>query len=137
MSMSLPPPLPHRARSNGHAPPARHPSSSPGAGPPPPPATPSAGPAAPSVEDMLAHARGIGERLGAGLRSVVLGQDDVLLGVVIGLLAAGHVLLEGAPGLGKTLLVRTLARALDLHVLAHPVHARPDAERRRRDEPGR
>ncbi|MBX3249288.1 MAG: AAA family ATPase [Myxococcales bacterium] len=46
---------------------------------------------------------------------VVVGQDEVVEEVLICLFAGGHALLEGAPGLGKTLLVRTLADALHLH----------------------
>src|ERR1700687_619201 len=57
------------------------------------------------------------ERL-AGVRTeiakIIVGQDDVVEGVLICLLAGGHVLLEGVPGLGKTTLLRTLARALQL-----------------------
>jgi MoxR-like ATPase len=45
---------------------------------------------------------------------VIVGQDDVVEGVLICLIAAGHVLLEGVPGLGKTTLLRTMARALQL-----------------------
>jgi MoxR-like ATPase len=45
---------------------------------------------------------------------VVLGQDQVVEGVLVALAANGHVLLEGLPGLGKTLLVRSLADALHL-----------------------
>ena len=45
---------------------------------------------------------------------VIVGQESVVRGVVIALLAGGHVLLEGLPGLGKTMLVRTLAEALHL-----------------------
>jgi len=45
---------------------------------------------------------------------VIVGQKDVIDGVLICLLAGGHVLLEGVPGLGKTTLLRTLARALHL-----------------------
>ncbi len=44
------------------------------------------------------------------LRKAVIGQDEVIEGVLTALLAAGHVLVEGVPGLGKTLLVRALAR---------------------------
>ena len=51
--------------------------------------------------------------LGA-LRSVVLGQDAATRDVLVALLARGHVLLEGVPGTAKTLLVRTLALALDV-----------------------
>jgi MoxR-like ATPase len=104
------PPLPLHARSNGHAPPTKLPSSSSpahSAAPSPPAAR--ARPAL-SAEEALARARGIAERLRAGLRAVVLGQEEVILGVVMGLLTGGHVLLEGAPGLGKTQIVRTLSR---------------------------
>jgi MoxR-like ATPase len=45
---------------------------------------------------------------------VIVGQEAAVRGVVIALLAGGHVLLEGLPGLGKTMLVRTLAEALHL-----------------------
>src|SRR6516165_6147370 len=45
---------------------------------------------------------------------VIVGQDDVVEGVLICLLSGGHVLLEGVPGLGKTTLLRTLARTLQL-----------------------
>jgi MoxR-like ATPase len=45
---------------------------------------------------------------------VIVGQQDVVDGVLICLLAGGHVLLEGVPGLGKTTLLRTLSRVLHL-----------------------
>jgi len=45
---------------------------------------------------------------------VIVGQQNVVDGVLICLLSGGHVLLEGVPGLGKTTLLRTLARALQL-----------------------
>jgi len=44
---------------------------------------------------------------------VMVGQEEVIDGVLAALLAGGHVLLEGVPGLGKTLLVRSLAQAVD------------------------
>ena len=43
---------------------------------------------------------------------VIVGQREVVDGVLIALMAGGHVLLEGVPGLGKTTLLRTLARVL-------------------------
>ena len=48
------------------------------------------------------------------IAKVIVGQEDVVEGVLICLLAGGHVLLEGVPGLGKTTLLRTLARTLQL-----------------------
>ena len=45
---------------------------------------------------------------------VIVGQQNVVDGVLICLLAGGHVLLEGVPGLGKTTLLKTLARVLHL-----------------------
>lgn len=45
---------------------------------------------------------------------VIVGHDNIVDGTLISLLAGGHVLLEGVPGLGKTLLVRTLSEVLDL-----------------------
>jgi MoxR-like ATPase len=44
----------------------------------------------------------------------IVGQQDVIRHTLICLVAGGHVLLEGVPGLGKTMLVRTLAQVLDL-----------------------
>ncbi|HET9131121.1 MAG TPA: AAA family ATPase, partial [Terriglobia bacterium] len=48
------------------------------------------------------------------ISKVIVGQRDVIDGVLICLLSGGHVLLEGVPGLGKTTLLRTLARVLHL-----------------------
>jgi MoxR-like ATPase len=46
---------------------------------------------------------------------VIVGHDDVVHGVLTSMFIGGHVLLEGVPGLGKTLLVRTLSEALNLN----------------------
>ena len=54
------------------------------------------------------------DRLLAEIGQRIVGQTEVASAVAAALLAGGHVLLEGVPGLGKTLLVRTLAEALDL-----------------------
>ena len=45
------------------------------------------------------------------LGKVVIGQEQAVREIIIGLLAAGHILIEGVPGLGKTLLARALATA--------------------------
>ena len=49
------------------------------------------------------------------ISKMMVGQDDVIDGVLTALMAGGHVLLEGVPGLGKTMLVRSLGEALDLN----------------------
>ncbi len=54
------------------------------------------------------------ERLRAEVSKVIVGQVEILDDTLIALIAGGHVLLEGVPGLGKTLTVRTLADALHL-----------------------
>ena len=48
------------------------------------------------------------------ISKVIVGQSEILDDTILALVAGGHVLLEGVPGLGKTLTVRTLADALDL-----------------------
>lgn len=56
----------------------------------------------------------VAQRLEDELCSIVVGQERVIRELLLALLAGGHVLLEGVPGLGKTLLVRTLSDALEL-----------------------
>src|ERR1700756_3137008 len=56
----------------------------------------------------------LASRLEHELRSIVVGQERVIRELLLALFAGGHVLLEGVPGLGKTLLVRTLSDALSL-----------------------
>jgi MoxR-like ATPase len=53
-------------------------------------------------------------RVRAEVAKAVIGQDAAVTGVLIGLLCGGHVLIEGVPGVAKTLLVRALAAAVDL-----------------------
>src|SRR5438270_13212770 len=50
----------------------------------------------------------------AEIGKIIVGQQEVVEGVLICLLSGGHVLLEGVPGLGKTTLLRTLGRVLHL-----------------------
>ncbi|MFM9009473.1 MAG: AAA family ATPase, partial [Planctomycetota bacterium] len=61
--------------------------------------------------DRLHEAR---DRILGQLARVIVGQDDVIEQLLICLFSRGHCLLEGVPGLAKTLLVSTLARSLDL-----------------------
>ena len=54
------------------------------------------------------------DKLRREIGKVIVGQHEIVRGTLLSLLAGGHVLLEGVPGLGKTLLVRTLSDALNL-----------------------
>src|SRR5687768_15431404 len=71
-------------------------------------------PAAGTFETRLNSAKQVLARLRGAIPQVIVGQDAVIDEVLWGLIAGGHVLLEGNPGLGKTLLVRTLAACFDL-----------------------
>jgi MoxR-like ATPase len=67
-----------------------------------------------NTEEQIQSFRQAYAALRAELGKVIVGQDAVVEGTLIALFAGGHVLLEGVPGLGKTLLVRTLGEVLDL-----------------------
>ncbi len=58
------------------------------------------------------------------IQKIIVGQDEVLDQVIVALLAGGHCLLEGVPGLAKTLMVRTLSQALALSF--HRIQFTPD-----------
>src|SRR4051812_9165499 len=70
-------------------------------------------PPPPSQSDPDADARAALSAVLHESKRVVLGQDAMLERVLVALLAGGHLLLEGVPGLAKTLTIRTLADALD------------------------
>src|SRR3954469_20573563 len=66
------------------------------------------------TEQAIQSFRNAYAALRAEIGKVIVGQDEIVESTVIALFAGGHVLLEGVPGLGKTLLVRTLSEVLDL-----------------------
>src|SRR5229473_3239585 len=67
-----------------------------------------------TTEDQIQSFRNAYSALRAEIGKVIVGHDAIVEGTLISLFAGGHVLLEGVPGLGKTLLVRTLSEVLDL-----------------------
>lgn len=68
-------------------------------------------PPLPAHDDPLAASARLAAAIRAQLQRAVIGQERVIGEVLMALLAAGHVLVEGLPGLGKTLLVRALAKS--------------------------
>ncbi|QNP63589.1 AAA family ATPase [Streptomyces genisteinicus] len=68
----------------------------------------------PETADHPDRARASLEALRAEIAKAVVGQDPAVTGLVVALLCRGHVLLEGVPGVAKTLLVRALAASLEL-----------------------
>jgi MoxR-like ATPase len=66
------------------------------------------------VKDRVARFQQAQNRIKQEVHKVIVGQDDVIENVLISLFVGGHCLLTGLPGTAKTLLVRTLARALGL-----------------------
>jgi MoxR-like ATPase len=64
------------------------------------------------IESTVASFTGDLQRLRDEIGKMIVGQDDIVAGVLSCLLGGGHALLEGVPGLGKTMLVRTLAQCI-------------------------
>ena len=54
------------------------------------------------------------DRLTKELSKVIIGQRDVIRQILVALFVGGHCIVKGVPGLAKTLLIKTLAQALDL-----------------------
>ena len=67
-----------------------------------------------NTEDQIALFRNAYEALRAEIGKVIVGHHEIVEGTLQAIFGGGHVLLEGVPGLGKTLLVRTLSEVLDM-----------------------
>ncbi len=67
-----------------------------------------------NTEEQIASFRQTYTALTTEIGKVIVGHEEIVAGTLTAVLAGGHVLLEGVPGLGKTLLVRTLSEVLDL-----------------------
>ena len=66
----------------------------------------------PSLDNYVQNAKPDLDHLRSAINTAVIGQGQVIDKLIICLLAGGHILLEGVPGLGKTLLVKALAQAM-------------------------
>ena len=83
-------------------------------------------------KDMIADAeKALADisRIREGVGRVIFGQESVVERTLVALLAGGHALLVGVPGLAKTKLVETLGIVLGPQFPAHPVYAGSDAVR--------
>lgn len=67
-----------------------------------------------TTEEKITQFKNTYATVKAEIGKTIVGHEDIVDGTLIALFAGGHVLLEGVPGLGKTLLVRTLSEVLDL-----------------------
>ena len=85
-----------------------------------------------NTQELRGEARAALEEALYEIKRVIVGQDAMLERLLVSLLAGGHVLLEGVPGLAKTLTVKTLAAVLGGSLQPDPVHARPGSGRPRR-----
>jgi MoxR-like ATPase len=77
-----------------------------------------------AINELVHELRGRLDRLYNELAKVIVGQRVMIDRLLVGLLTGGHILLEGVPGLAKTLAVRTLARGLQLSF--HRIQFTPD-----------
>ncbi len=59
------------------------------------------------------------------VKKVIVGQDHLLERMVVALLARGHILVEGVPGLAKTMAIKTMAEVHRRGIQTHPVYAGP------------
>ncbi|MEM7387392.1 MAG: AAA family ATPase, partial [Verrucomicrobiota bacterium] len=71
-------------------------------------------PSAENSQQAVDHFKGTFSRIQGEVSKFIVGQETIIENVLIAVISGGHVLLEGVPGLGKTALVNTLSKALDL-----------------------
>src|SRR5918996_352984 len=77
-----------------------------------------------NTEQHIQSFRDLYGAIRAEVGKVIVGNEEIVDGTLIALMAGGHVLLEGVPGLGKTLLVRTLSQVL--HISFNRIQFTPD-----------
>lgn len=75
-------------------------------------------------EEKITHLLGKIDLLRENIHKVIIGQDQVIDQLLVGLFAGGHVLLEGVPGLAKTLMIKTLSQAV--HASFNRIQFTPD-----------
>ena len=73
------------------------------------------------------------DRMRTELSKVIVGQHHMIDSLLIGLLCNGHVLLEGVPGLAKTLTIKSLAQAVSCQIQPYTIYTRSFTRRCYRD----
>jgi MoxR-like ATPase len=76
------------------------------------------------IKDQVAEKADLLDRLTSELRKKIVGQEQMISRLLVGLLTEGHILLEGVPGLAKTTAIKSLADAL--HTSFHRIQFTPD-----------
>ncbi|HQW87626.1 MAG TPA: AAA family ATPase, partial [Flavobacteriales bacterium] len=66
------------------------------------------------LNDRIQHASAFVDLVEREMEKVIVGQKDMVQKLLVALLADGHILLEGVPGLAKTLAIKSLARTIDV-----------------------
>ncbi len=61
------------------------------------------------------------------IKKVIVGQDEMVKLIIAALLADGHVLIEGVPGVAKTLTAKLVAKSMDIRFFPDAVYSGPDA----------
>ena len=87
-----------------------------------------------AVTEKIAQESEFVSRLIEQVEKVIVGQRAMIEGLLVGLLCGGHVLLEGVPGLAKTLAVKTLSDAIQCQFKAPSIHTRFAARRLDRND---
>ena len=64
------------------------------------------------INDKISKSSSFIDDLKKGMNQVILGQDELISKIIISILSNGHILLEGVPGLAKTMTVKTLAKLI-------------------------
>jgi len=65
------------------------------------------------INQLIAEKSKFIDELITEIKQVIVGQDYIINRFIVGLLAGGHILIEGVPGLAKTLIIKTLAQCID------------------------
>ena len=81
------------------------------------------------TDNHLAKAKDIGFKIIDNVQKVIVGKDEMVKLGVAALFSNGHILVEGVPGVGKTMYARSLAKSVGVRFSSHPMYRRPASHR--------